>query len=204
MKALIGRKLGMTQIIAKDGVVTPITLIQAGPCTVTQIKTSDSDGYEAIQIGFGDDKRLAKPQVAHAKKANVRPLVVREVRNDDKSLEVALGDSFNVETFDIGDTVTVSGTSKGKGFAGPIKRWNFNRQRKTHGAKGHTRRPGSIGSMYPQKILKGKKMAGRMGADSVTVKNLSVAFVDAETNVLGVTGAIPGPRKSYVFIKETK
>ena len=203
VKALLGTKIGMTQIIAADGVVTPITLVQAGPCTVTQIKTTDTDGYDAVQIGFGDAKAHTKAVAGHTKSANVTPKFIREIRKLPTSPEVAIGDSFTVSVFEVGDEIDVTGTSKGKGWAGTIKRHNFQRQRKTHGGKGNTRRPGSIGSMYPQKIFKGKRMAGRMGGDQVTVHDLTVALVDEKQNVIGIKGAVPGPRKGLIVIKES-
>ena len=201
MKALLGRKLGMTQIISDDGALVPVTLVQAGPCTVTQIKTTEQDGYKAVQFGFGKAKHTAKPQAGHLKDAKVSPVIMREVRVTDE--EVAkVGDSFDVDVFEIGDAVKVTGTSKGKGFAGTVKRHNFNTSKNTHGGNGNVRKPGSIGSMYPQKVFKGKKMAGRMGGDTVTTSNLKVMLVDTENHVIGVKGAVPGPRKGLVMIQE--
>lgn len=206
MKALITRKLGMTSTIAEDGTVTAVTLLSASPCVITQIKDVDTDGYMAIQVGFEDTKRVNKPQENHFKNSKVTPKIVREFRTEDIELaeDLAVGTQLTAEVFSIGDVVDVVGTSKGKGFAGTIKRHNFHRQRKTHGGKGNTRQPGSIGSMYPQKIFKGKKMAGRMGHDRVTVKNLKIAIVDADRGILAVTGAVPGPRKSIVLVKGVK
>ncbi|HSX28700.1 MAG TPA: 50S ribosomal protein L3 [Candidatus Saccharimonadales bacterium] len=201
MKALIGTKIGMTQILGEDGVVTPVTLIQAGPCTVTQVKTVEKDGYNAVQLGFGSGKNLSNAVAGHVKTANVTPKVIREIRDiafDAESTQV--GSSFDVSVFEVGDKVKVTGTSKGKGFAGTVKRHNFNTSKRTHGGNGNVRKPGSIGSMYPQKIFKGKRMAGQMGGEQVTVKNLLVALVDAELGVIGVKGAVPGPRKSTVII----
>ncbi len=203
MKTLLGTKIGMTQILGEDGVMIPVTLIQAGPCTVTQVKTADSDGYTAVQLGYGEGKNLSKAVAGHVKKSGVAPKVIQEVRVSELPAELKVGDAFDVTVFEIGDTVDVTGTSKGKGFAGTIKRHNFNRQRKTHGGKGNTRKPGSIGSMYPQKIFKGKTMAGHMGNEQVTVKNLVVAYVDKEDNLLGVKGAVPGPRRGVVTIEGT-
>lgn len=200
MKTLLGTKVGMTQILGADGVMIPITLISAGPCTVTQIKSSDTDGYNAVQIGFGSGKNLSNAVSGHVKAAKVTPKVIREIRVEDLG-EYKVGDEIKADIFALGDIVNVTGTSKGKGFAGTIKRHNFERQRKTHGGKGNTRKPGSIGSMYPQKIFKGKKMAGQMGHEQVTVKNLVVAFVDVEQNLVGVKGAVPGPRKGTVMIR---
>ena len=203
MKALITRKLGMTSTIADDGAVTAVTLLSASPCVITQIKDTDTDGYQAVQVGFEETKRVNKAQENHFKKAKTLPKVVREFRTESTELpeDLAVGSKLTAEVFSVGDVVDVVGTSKGKGYAGTIKRHNFHRQRKTHGGKGNTRQPGSIGSMYPQKIFKGKKMAGRMGADRVTVKNLKVAIVDAEKGILAVTGAVPGPRQSVVLVK---
>ncbi|MBQ3352266.1 50S ribosomal protein L3 [Candidatus Saccharibacteria bacterium] len=202
MQVIIGTKVGMTQIIGKDGVVTPVTVLQAGPATVTQIKTVESDGYNAVQLGFGQGKNLSKSVSGHVKKAGekVSPKVIKEFRVKELP-EAKVGDVLTVESFNIGDKVTITGTSKGKGFAGTVKRWNFNESRNTHGFKGNIRRVGSIGSMYPQKVFKGKKMPGRMGHDQVTVKNLVVAYIDKENNILGVKGAVPGPKKGIVTVE---
>ena len=171
MKALLGTKIGMTQIIGEDGVTTPVTLIQAGPVTVTQVKSVETDGYNAVQVAYGEGKNLSKAEAGHVKSAGVTPKEIREFRVDDLG-EIKVGDSWNVTEFELGDMVDATGISKGKGWAGTIKRHNFKRHRKTHGGKGNTRRVGSIGSMYPQKIFKGKRMAGHMGAERVTVQNL--------------------------------
>lgn len=203
MKALITRKVGMTSIIGDDGAVRAVTLLSASPNVVTQIKTSETDGYTALQLGAETHKRPAKAQQGHAKASKKPALkVTKEIRLDAVPEGVALGTSFDVSVFGVGDAVSVTATSKGKGWAGTIKRHNFARQRKTHGAKGATRRVGSIGSMYPQKIFKGKKMAGQLGGEQVTVKNLKVALVDTEHSVIGVVGAVPGPRKGVVLVKE--
>jgi len=206
MKALITRKLGMTSTIDEDGTVTAVTLLSASPCVITQIKDIDTDGYKAIQVGFEEAKRVNKPQENHFKDSKSTPKIIREFRTEAVDLpeDLAVGSNLTAEVFSIGDVVDVVGTSKGKGFAGTIKRHNFHRQRKTHGGKGNTRQPGSIGSMYPQKIFKGKKMAGRMGSDRVTVKNLKIAIVDSERGIIAVTGAVPGPRKSIVLVKGVK
>lgn len=198
MKALIGRKIGMTQLLQSDGVSVPVTLVQAGPCTVVQVKDIETDGYKAVQLGFESAPKLGKAQTGHAKKANTTPKVVREFRvTDDSAAEV--GSSFNVTEFEMGEMVVVSGTSKGKGWAGTIKRHNFARGPMTHGSR-NVRRPGSIGSMYPQKIFKGHPMAGRMGHAKVTVKNQRVVLVDLENNVIGIRGALPGPKNAIVTI----
>ncbi len=199
MKALLGTKIGMTQIISKDGVATPVTLIQAGPVTVTQVKSVESDGYNAVQVAFGEGKNLSKAVAGHTKPAQVTPKHVREFRVAELP-ELKVGDKFDVSQFELGDIVDATGTSKGKGFAGNVKRHNFNTSKKTHGGNGYVRRPGSIGSMYPQKVFKGKRMAGRMGHDRVTVKNLVVAYVDPTNNLIGLKGAVPGPNKGLIEI----
>jgi 50S ribosomal protein L3 len=203
MKALLGTKIGMTQIIGEDGVTTPVTLIQAGPVTVTQVKSVETDGYNAVQVAYGEGKNLSKAEAGHVKSACVTPKEIREFRVDDLG-EIKVGDSWNVTEFELGDMVDATGISKGKGWAGTIKRHNFKRHRKTHGGKGNTRRVGSIGSMYPQKIFKGKRMAGHMGAERVTVQNLRVAYLSAEDNLIGVKGAIPGPKKGTIVINISK
>lgn len=199
MKALLGTKIGMTQIIADDGVATPVTLIQAGPCTVTQVKSQETDGYNAVQVGFGMGKNLSKAVAGHVKSSKLSPKFIREFRVDELP-DLKVGDAIDVSSFSLGDVVDATGTSKGKGFAGTVKRHNFNTSKKTHGGNGNVRKPGSIGSMYPQKVFKGKRMAGRMGAERVTVKNLVVAYVDLENNLLGLKGAVPGPRKGLVIV----
>lgn len=203
MKALITRKVGMTSTIADDGVVTAVTLLSASPCVITQVKTAETDGYTAVQIG-AEEARVGlvnKPQQGHFKAAGSLPKIIREFRVDEITEDLKVGESISPEVFSVGDTITVTGTSKGKGWAGTIKRHNFHRQRATHGGKGNTRKPGSIGSMYPQHIFKGKKMAGQMGHEQVTVKNLKIALIDMELGIIGVTGAVPGPRKGIVEIR---
>ena len=204
MKALITRKVGMTSTISEDGVVQAVTLLSASPCVITQVKTADTDGYTAVQLGFEEAKKMGKAQAGHFKAAKVQPKVVREFRIAEINEDTKVGETILADVFSVGDLVSVTGTSKGKGWAGTIKRHNFHRQRKTHGGKGNTRKVGSIGSMYPQHILKGKKMAGQMGAEQVTVQNLKIALVDMELGVIGVTGAVPGPKKGIVLIKEAK
>ena len=200
MKVIIGTKIGMTQIIGEDGLVTPVTILQAGPITATQIKTVETDGYNAVQFGYGQGKNLSKSVTGHVKKASVTPKILKEFRTD-SAADLKVGDSITVEAFEIGDKVTVTGTSKGKGFAGTVKRWNFQESRNTHGFKGDIRKVGSIGSMYPQKVFKGKRMPGRMGHDQVTVKNLVVAYIDKENNLIGLKGAVPGPKKGIVTVE---
>jgi large subunit ribosomal protein L3 len=155
-----------------------------------------------VQLGYGQGKNLSKSVSGHVKKAgeNVNPKILKEFRTD-STPELKLGDQLTVESFEIGDKVAVSGISKGKGFAGTVKRWNFQESRNTHGFKGNIRRVGSIGSMYPQKVWKGKRMPGRMGHDQVTVKNLVIAYIDKEKNILGVKGAVPGPKKGIVTVE---
>ena len=205
MKALLGTKIGMTQIISEDGVATPVTLIQAGPCTVTQVKSVETDGYNAVQVAYGEGKNLSKAVAGHVKTSKVTPKFIREFRVDELD-DVKVGDAIDVNSFVLGDHVDATGTSKGKGFAGTVKRHNFNTSKKTHGGNGNVRKPGSIGSMYPQKIFKGKRMAGQMGAERVTVKNLEVAYVNNDDNLIGVKGAVPGPRKGLIMLsgKEAK
>ncbi len=204
MKALLGTKIGMTQIIGEDGVTIPVTLIQAGPVTVTQVKSVETDGYNAVQVGFDEGKNLSKAVAGHVKTAGVTPKIIREIRVEELPEGLKVGDTLDVTSFELGDVVDATGISKGKGFAGTIKRHNFKRHRKTHGGKGNTRKPGSIGSMYPQKIFKGKRMAGRMGHDQVTVKNLTVAYVSAGDNLIGVKGAVPGPKKGLIVLGGAK
>jgi large subunit ribosomal protein L3 len=200
MKALLGTKIGMTQIIGEDGVTTAVTLIQAGPCTVTQVKSVETDGYNAVQVAYGEGKNLSKAVAGHLKEAKVTPKFIREFRVDELPADLKVGDTINVSSFSLGDMVDATGTSKGKGFAGTVKRHNFNTSKKTHGGNGNVRRVGSIGSMYPQKVFKGKKMPGRMGNEQVTVKNLQVAYVSLEDNLIGLKGAVPGPRKGLIVL----
>ncbi len=200
MKALLGTKIGMTQIISDDGVATPVTLIQAGPVTVTQVKSVETDGYNAVQVAYGEGKNLSKAVAGHTKPAQVTPKHIREFRVAELPEGLQVGDAIDVTQFAIGDIVDATGTSKGKGFAGTVKRHNFNTSKSTHGGNGNVRKPGSIGSMYPQKVFKGKRMAGRMGHDRVTVKNLEVAYVDSINNLIGLKGAVPGPRKGLIII----
>ena len=203
MKALLGTKIGMTQILSEDGTATPVTLIQAGPVTVTQVKSLETDGYNAVQVAFGLGKNLSKAVAGHVKSSKTSPKYIREFRVDELSADLVVGTTIDVSAFALGDVVDATGTSKGKGFAGTVKRHNFNTSKSTHGGNGNVRKPGSIGSMYPQKVFKGKRMAGRMGGDRVTVKNLEVAYLDLENNLIGLKGAVPGPRKSLIVIGGT-
>lgn len=200
MKALLGTKIGMTQIIGEDGAAVPVTLIQAGPLTVTQVKSVETDGYNAVQVAYGEGKNLSKAVAGHTKTAGVTPKHIREFRVDELPADLKVGDIIDVTKFELGEHVDATGTSKGKGFAGTVKRHNFNTSKSTHGGNGYVRKPGSIGSMYPQKVFKGKRMAGRMGAERVTVKNLQVAYIDVESNLIGLKGAVPGPKRGLIII----
>ncbi|MBW2580541.1 MAG: 50S ribosomal protein L3 [Deltaproteobacteria bacterium] len=205
VNALIGKKLGMSQLFSPDGEVTPVTVIQVGPCTVTQIKSVESDGYNAVQLGFGEKKpqRTKKPLLGHFKKSGKGPFaVVREVRVDDVG-EFELGQEVSADIFQVGELVHVVGKSKGKGFAGTIKRWNFSRGPMSHGGM-NKRAPGSIGcSATPARVIKGRKMPGQMGNRRATVKGLMVVDVRPEENIILVRGAVPGGRNGVVFIKKS-
>ena len=202
-KGIIGKKLGMTQLFDENGKVVPVTVIEAGPCTVVQKKTVESDGYEAVQLGFGEvsAKKVNKAAKGHFDKADVAPKrTLREFRLDDIS-GMNVGDILKADVFAAGDKVDVIGTSKGKGFQGRIKRWGQRRGPMTHGSH-FQRHPGSIGQCaYPARVLKGVKMAGHMGNERVTVKNLSVVRIDAEQNLILVKGAVPGAKNGLVAIR---
>ncbi len=205
-KALIGKKIGMTQIFDEKGKVVPVTVVEAGPCVVSQIKTVETDGYEAIQMGFGDikPKHVTKPLQGHFKKADVAPKrILKEFRFDDCSA-YELGQIIKADVFETGDKVDVTGKSKGKGYAGVIKRWNFGRLKETHGSGPVARHGGSMGACSsPSRVWKGKKMAGHLGAEKVTVQNLAVVKIDAEDNLIAIKGAIPGANGGYVVIKDS-
>ena len=203
LKSLITRKIGMMSAINENGAVEAITLLSATDNIVSGHKTIDKDGYEAIQLGGEVAKKPTKSLKGQYKNLDFIPKIIREFKVTASDDNVNVGDKIMADIFNVGDVVDVTGVSKGKGFAGTIKRHNFHRGRKTHGGRSY-RRPGSIGSMYPQKVFKRKRMAGQMGYEQVTVKNLKIALVDTENNVIGVRGAVPGPRKSIIFIKETK
>ena len=198
MKTIIGKKLGMTQIVNSDGQMVPVTLVEATPCTVIQIRTNEKDGYSAIQLGSGEAKKLNKSQQGHLKQAASSSALLKEFRLEGET-ELEVGSTISLENFSEGDEVKVTAISKGKGFAGTIKRHNFHRGPKTHGSH-NTRAPGSIGSMYPQKVFKGKRMAGQMGNKQVTTRGLKVAYLDVAQNIIGIKGAIPGPNKATVYI----
>ena len=204
-KALIGKKIGMTQIFDEKGNVVPVTVVEAGPCVVSMIKTVETDGYNAVQLGFGDVKanKLTKPMKGHFDKANVAPKkTLKEFRFDDCTA-YTVGDIVKADTFEAGMKVDVTGTSKGKGYAGVIKRWNFSRLKETHGSGPVARHGGSMGACSsPSRVWKGKKMAGHLGAEKVTVKNLKVVKVDVENNLVAIKGAIPGPNGGTVVIRD--
>ena len=201
-KAIVGKKLGMTQLFDANGNVVPVTVIEAGPCVISQKKTIENDGYEAVQIGFSDLKasKVNKPMKGHFAKGDVAPKkVLREFRFEDVSA-MNVGDIIKADIFAEGDAVDVRGTSKGKGYAGVIKRWNFSRLKETHGTGPVHRHGGSLGSIDPARIFRGKKMAGHLGNERVTVQNLSVVKVDAEKNIIAVKGAVPGPKGGIVVL----
>lgn len=204
-KGLIGKKIGMTQIFDEAGNVIPVTVVEAGPCTVTQIKTVENDGYQAVQVGFGDVKvsRVNKPMKGHFDKADVAPKkTLKEFRLE--SIDgIEVGSILKADTFEVGEIVDVKGTSKGHGTAGAIKRWNFSRLRMTHGTGPNHRHAGSLGACSsPSRVFKGKKMAGHYGHETVTVQNLKIAKVDAENNLIAIKGAIPGPKGGIVVIAD--
>jgi len=204
-KAILGRKLGMTQIFDENGRVIPVTVIKAGPCYVVQKKTVETDGYNAIQVGFEEirEKLVNKPLKGHFAKANLKPLrFLKEFRLEDVS-GYEVGSEIKADVFAVGDKVDVTGTSKGKGFQGVVKRWNANRGPMSHGSKYH-RAVGSMGaSSDPSRTFKGKKMPGHMGARKSTMLNLQVVKVDAERNLILVKGAVPGPKKGLVIIRDS-
>ncbi|OHA49480.1 MAG: 50S ribosomal protein L3 [Candidatus Terrybacteria bacterium RIFCSPLOWO2_01_FULL_58_14] len=199
MKFILGTKIGMTQIHREDGSVLPVTVIAAGPVMVTQLRTLDRDGYLALQVGFSEKKRVAKPQRGHLKDLPTFRWL-REFRIAENG-GVGRGTTIDVSAFQAGDRVAVSGVSKGKGFAGGVKRHHFRGGWASHGAKHSLRQPGSIGSSWPERVRKGKRMAGRMGHERVTVKNLEVVHVDRERNLLALRGAVPGARGTLLEIR---
>ncbi len=203
MKGILGKKLGMTQLFTEEGIVVPVTVVEAGPNVVTQVKTVEKDGYNAIQVGFEDakEKSLNKPQKGHLAAANVLKKHLKEFRVDAVE-EFTVGQEIKADLFAAGEKIDVTGTSKGKGFQGPIKRHGQSRGPESHGSRYH-RRPGSMGACsFPGRVFKNKKLAGHMGSVKVTVQNLEVVRVDADKNLILVKGAIPGPKGSMVTIKE--
>lgn len=206
MKAILATKLGMTQLFDEKGRQSSVTLLQADNCTVTQIKSAETDGYRALQLGLGNSKKVSKPLSGHLKKAKAKSRYIAEFRikddnNDsDSQQKLSVGDKISADSFVVGDIVEVSAVSKGKGFAGTIKRHNFSRGPKTHGSHNY-RAPGSIGAGYPQHVFKGQKMAGQMGNTKTTIKNQKVAFVDGDKNIIGIIGSVPGPKKGLVRVQ---
>ena len=204
-KAIIGKKVGMTQVFDEAGRVIPVTLIQAGPCTVVQKKTAEKDGYNAVQLGYGDieERKLTKPEAGHLKKAGVSPKKVLKDFRLDNCDALNVGDEVTVETFAAGDRVDVTGISKGKGYAGVVKRYNAGRTPTSHGGGPVHRHAGSMGVIDPAHIFKGKIGAGHMGSEQITVMNLDVIQVDTELGVIAVRGAIPGPKGGVVFLRNS-
>ncbi|NIM93805.1 MAG: 50S ribosomal protein L3 [Anaerolineales bacterium] len=207
MKGLLGKKVGMTQIFDEAGSVLPVTLIEAGPCYVTQIRRPENDGYSAVQLGFGEvnPRKITGGQLGHLKRYDLPPLrYLREFRVRD-DVEIAEGDKLTVDVFEVGDRVDVVGTSKGKGFAGAVKRYGFGGGPKTHGQSDRHRAPGSHGATStPGRVFKGSRGPGHMGSKRVTSQNIMVEFVDPERNLIGVRGSVPGPRGGLVIIKEAR
>lgn len=205
-KGLIGKKIGMTQLFLDNGNVVPVTVVEAGPCVIVQKKTVENDGYEAVQFGYGDVKasRVNKPMKGHFAKNDVAPKkVLREFRFADISA-LNVGDIIKADTFAVGDKVDVVGTSKGKGTAGAIKRWNFGRLKESHGTGPVARHAGSLGTCSdPSRVFKGKKLAGHLGNERVTIQNLDVVKVDVENNLIAIKGAIPGPKGGIVVISDS-
>jgi len=206
LKGLIGKKIGMTQIFDESGAAFPVTLIEAGPCYVTQVRRPETEGYSAVQLGFAEThpKRLTGGQLGHLKTANLPPLrFLREFRT--KTLDVSVGDVMKVDVFSVGERVDVIGTSKGKGFAGGVKRYHFAGGPKTHGQSDRHRAPGSNGSgTTPGRVYRGSRRPGHMGDERVTVQSLKVVLVDAERNLIGVHGAVPGSKGGLVIINEAR
>ncbi len=201
MKGILGRKLGMTQVFSKDGKLIPVTVVEVAPNTVMQVKTKESDGYNAIQLGVFEkkEKRATKAEIGRAKKANTTPKrFLKEIRDYEGTYNV--GDTIGASLFEVGDIIDVTGTSKGKGFTGVIKRYNQSRGPETHGSMYH-RRPGSMGTMLPKRVLKGKHLSGHMGVETVTIQNLEVIEVNENENYILVSGNIPGAKNSLVLIK---
>lgn len=206
-KGLIGKKIGMTQIFDEKGNVIPVTVVEAGPCVITQKKTVENDGYEAVQVGYGDIKaqRVNKPMKGHFDKNGVAPKKVLKEFRLENIAGVNVGDILKADVFATGDKVDVIGTSKGHGTAGSIKRWNFARHRESHGTGPIARHAGSLGACStPSRVYKGKKLAGHYGVDRTTVQNLTIAKVDVENNLIAVKGAIPGPKGGIVVIADAK
>ena len=205
-KGIIGKKLGMTQIFLEDGSVVPVTVIEAGPCTVAQKKTVENDGYDAVQLAFGDvkEKHLTKAEIGHFKKAGVEPRKHLKEFRLENAAEMNVGDVVSAETFAAGDKVDITGITKGHGYTGSVKRWNHHILRMTHGTGPIHRQCGSMGAnSSPSRVFKNKKMAGQYGNEQVTVLNLAVVKIDAEKNIIAVKGAVPGAKGGIVFIRDS-
>ncbi len=204
-KAILGKKLGMTQLFGEDGVLIPVTVVEAGPCRVIQKKTAENDGYDAVQVGFMEkkEKHTTKPLQGHFKKAGTGYMKYLKEFKLENAAEMNVGDEIKADVFAEGDSVDVTGISKGKGFAGTIKRWGTHRGPMTHGS-GYHRGPGSMGACStPSRVMKGKRLAGHLGVEKVTIQNLSIVKIDAENNILAIRGAIPGPKGGLVVIKNS-
>lgn len=206
MTLILGRKIGMTQLFAEDGTVAGVTVVEAGPCSVTQVRTQEHDGYDAVQLGYDDvpDRLVRKPQRGHFKKSGVAPKRYLREERLDAPATVEVGATVTADVFQVGDLVDAIGTSKGRGFAGTIRRHNFSRGNETHGCM-NVRQPGSIGcSAYPSRVFKGKRMAGHMGAKRHTTKNLTIMRIDTDKNLIFVRGAVPGPPNGFVQLQTAK
>lgn len=205
-KAIIGKKIGMTQIFDENGKVIPVTVVEAGPCVIVQKKTLEIDGYTSLQMGYGDikPKHVNKPMKGHFNKSDVAPKkVLREFKFDEPEA-YNVGDIIKADVFAVGDRIDITGTSKGKGYSGVIKRWNFRRLKESHGSGPVVRHGGSIGACSdPSRVFKGKKMAGHLGAERVTIQNLRIVKIDLENNLIAIKGAVPGPRGSTVYIRDS-
>jgi large subunit ribosomal protein L3 len=208
MKGILGKKVGMTQIFDDRGEVIPVTVIEAGPCFVAQIKTVERDGYSAVQLGFEETrpKQLTRPQLQHLRKSDLPPLrYLREIKMDGDDAGVEEGQKVTVDIFQVGDYVDVTGTSKGRGFAGVVKRHGFRGGPKTRGQSDRHRTPGSIGACkFPGRVFKGKRMPGRMGGDRVTVQGLKIMMVDPERNLLALQGAVPGAKNGFLIVQQAR
>ena len=204
-KAILGKKLGMTQLFDENGVLIPVTVIEAGPCRVTQKKTDENDGYTAVQLGFGEkkEKHTTKPMQGHFKKAGTAYMKYLKEFKLDGAADMNVGDEVKADVFAEGEIIDVTGITKGKGYAGTIKRWGTHRGPMTHGS-GYHRGPGSMGACStPSRVMKGKHLAGHLGVEKVTIQNLTVIKVDAEKNIIAVKGAVPGPKGGMVIIKDS-
>lgn len=204
-KAILGKKLGMTQLFDENGALIPVTVVEAGPCRVIQKKTVENDGYEAVQVGYGDkkEKHTTKPMQGHFKKAGTGYMKYLREFKLENAAEMNVGDEIKVDVFAEGEAVDVTGISKGKGYAGTIKRWGTHRGPMTHGS-GYHRGPGSMGACSsPSRVMKGKKLAGHLGVEKVTIQNLDIIKIDAEKNIIAIKGAIPGPKGGLVIIKNS-